>query len=71
MKKSILNLGKALSKVDQKQINGGNNCDYYREHGLCFGPVPGCLSCDQIEGYPGAISCVLIHSDCFDGMEPL
>ncbi|WP_408034958.1 hypothetical protein [Tenacibaculum aestuarii] len=26
MKKSILNLGKALNKVEQKQINGGAKC---------------------------------------------
>ncbi|MGG6231623.1 hypothetical protein [Tenacibaculum sp. SDUM215027] len=66
-----MSLGKVLSKVDQKQINGGNNCDSYKEHGLCFGPVPGCLSCDQIECYPSAIECALIHSYCFEEMEPL
>ncbi|WP_428742083.1 hypothetical protein [Tenacibaculum sp.] len=40
MKKSILNLGKALSKADQKQINGGdklpNPCPCtgsYTDHG--------------------------------------
>jgi len=27
MKKSILNLGKALNKSDQKQINGGTSTD--------------------------------------------
>ncbi len=26
MKKSILSIGKALDKLEQKQINGGNNC---------------------------------------------
>ncbi|RLJ97808.1 hypothetical protein [Tenacibaculum discolor] len=31
MKKSILNLGKALNKADQKQINGGRmfTCDEF------------------------------------------
>ncbi|CAL2089734.1 hypothetical protein [Tenacibaculum sp. 190524A02b] len=26
MKKSILNLGKALGKIEQKEINGGGSC---------------------------------------------
>ena len=69
MRKSILNLGKVLNKQSQKQINGGNVCDAYINNGLCFGPVPGCLSCNQIQNYPDAIGCVLIHSDCFEGQE--
>ncbi|CAL2076065.1 hypothetical protein [Tenacibaculum sp. 190524A02b] len=28
MKKSILKLGKTLAKPEQKQINGGGNCNY-------------------------------------------
>lgn len=71
MKKSILNLGKALNKTEQKKINGGSVCDYYIENGLCFGPVAGCLSCNQIEGYPGAVGCVRIHFDCFEGGNPI
>ena len=70
MKKIISNLGMPLNKTEQKQINGGSVCDYYRDHNLCFGPVPGCLSCDQIQNYPGAINCVRIHSDCFEGTIP-
>ncbi|WP_176714976.1 hypothetical protein [Tenacibaculum soleae] len=31
MKKSILNLGKALNKAEQKQINGGD-CENYDPH---------------------------------------
>ena len=34
MKKSILNLGKALNKVEQKQINGGFGFQY--PIGSCF-----------------------------------
>ncbi|TYQ00340.1 hypothetical protein C7447_101952 [Tenacibaculum adriaticum] len=68
MKKQILNLGKALNKAEQKQVNGeGSVCDYYIENGLCFGPVPGCVPCSQLHAYPDAISCVFIHSDCFQG----
>ncbi|CAM1350243.1 hypothetical protein [Tenacibaculum crassostreae] len=68
MKKSILNLGKALDKTQQKKINGGVGCDQF-PRSLCFGPVPGCLSCEQLVNYPGAIGCVRIHSDCFDGQQ--
>jgi hypothetical protein len=40
MKKSILNLGKALNKVEQKSINGGKaQCD--RDHAC--GPTETCV----------------------------
>ncbi len=68
MKKSILNLGRALNKADQMQISGGTTaatyCAYYRQHGLCFGPVPGCQPCGAIDGYPYARTCTLIHQSC-------
>ncbi|WP_272151306.1 hypothetical protein [Tenacibaculum aiptasiae] len=66
MKKSILKLGKALNKTEQKKVNGGSPCDYYINNGLCFGPVPGCLPCGQMSGYPGASRCVLVHASCMD-----
>lgn len=71
MKKQILNLGKSLSKAEQIAINGGSVCDYYIDNGLCFGPVPGCLSCNQLSNYPDAMGCVRIHIDCFGGGTPL
>ena len=62
MKKAILNLGKALNKAEQKTINGGFSCDQYPIF-LCFGPIPGCLPCSQMQNYPGADSCP-IHINC-------
>ncbi|CAL2076085.1 hypothetical protein [Tenacibaculum sp. 190524A02b] len=45
MKKEILNLGKALNKVDQKQINGGINfSDYF---------IVGCFTYGGGSGQPG------------------
>ncbi|WP_299887369.1 hypothetical protein [uncultured Lacinutrix sp.] len=65
MKKQILNLGKALNKVEQKQINGGSACAYYHQYNLCFGPVPGCLPCGRMDDYPGASTCgLLTHASC-------
>ncbi|CAL2101435.1 conserved protein of unknown function [Tenacibaculum sp. 190130A14a] len=66
MKKSILTLGKAITKADQKTINGGiAPCDYYHQYNLCFGPVPGCQPCGRIDDYVGARSCGLfIHFSC-------
>ncbi len=46
MKKSILNLGKALEKAQQVQINGGANCPTY--------PASRCLACG---GHPLANGC--------------
>ncbi len=44
MKKSILNLGKTLNKVDQKKINGGRHDD---------GAYPNCGTnhCDEQQGF--------------------
>jgi hypothetical protein len=36
MKKSILNLGKALNKAEQKQISGGAVSDCAGHYDLCF-----------------------------------
>ncbi|MCT4699671.1 hypothetical protein [Tenacibaculum haliotis] len=66
MKKSILNLGKALNKTQQKQINGGFDCSQF-PFGICFGPVPGCLPCNQMQNYPGASRCALMHTSCDSG----
>lgn len=38
MKKSILNLGKALNKIDQKQIKGGRLPDLGQECGFVLFP---------------------------------
>jgi hypothetical protein len=46
MKKSILNLGKALEKAQQVQINGGANCPTY--------PASRCLACG---GHPLTNGC--------------
>ncbi|MCF2875518.1 MULTISPECIES: hypothetical protein [unclassified Tenacibaculum] len=65
MKKTILNLGKSLNKIEQKRINGGGfvDCNQF-PRSLCFGPVPGCLPCDQLINYPGAMGCVRVHIGC-------
>ena len=58
MKNQFLNLGKALRKVEQKSINGGNEddlvgcvmCDYgciswaYSVRACTFAPLPDCYS---------------------------
>jgi hypothetical protein len=38
MRKSILNIGKALSKAEKRQINGGVEC--YNCHSYCFANNP-------------------------------
>ncbi|CAL2060357.1 hypothetical protein [Tenacibaculum sp. 190524A05c] len=62
MKKSILNLGKSLNKVEQKQINGGFNCPTY--------PAERCLACG---GGPLPNGCCLGSMEthyCLRGLEP-
>ncbi|WP_440122385.1 hypothetical protein [Tenacibaculum sp. Ill] len=54
MKKSILNLGKALNKADQKQINGGND-------GPC-GELGGTIFYDRTKE-----SCRLVHEIWYEG----
>lgn len=65
MKKSILNLGKALNKAEQKIINGGGpSCP----GPICYGISGfGCGTCEDFHSLP--LECksrVLVHSDCFD-----
>ncbi|CAL2089769.1 WAP-type (Whey Acidic protein) with four-disulfide core [Tenacibaculum sp. 190524A02b] len=42
MKKSILNLGKALNKADQKNVNGGMG-KYCESHSDCRWPMGCCM----------------------------
>ncbi|WP_299674803.1 hypothetical protein [uncultured Tenacibaculum sp.] len=53
MKKSILNLGKTLSKNQQKTINGGNTCASYP---ICYGITslgsPQCAPCEEYKNLP-------------------
>ncbi|WP_299622486.1 hypothetical protein [uncultured Tenacibaculum sp.] len=70
MKKSILNVGKALNKAEQKKVTGGEpfQCAYYRQYNLCFGPLPGCQPCGRIDDYVNARECGLFtHVSCEDG----
>jgi len=71
MKKSIINLGKNLSKVDQKLINGGGdescppfNC-YYGD----TPPIMGASHCGTCQDYhnlsPVCQGRVLISHECF------
>ena len=71
MKKSILNLGKGLSKIDQKTINGGGsescppiNC-YYGD----TPPTMGASHCGTCQDYNNlSTACqsrVLVSHDCF------
>ena len=66
MKKSILNLGKALNKADQKQINGGASCNTYSGPG-CYGIDNGfCGSCRDYHTLPAEHQpCVLVSINCF------
>ncbi len=58
MKKTILDLGKCLSKAEQRTINGGGSCSGYN------GPI--IVTCAQYEELPTQYKgCVLVHSDCF------
>ena len=70
MKKSILKLGKALNKAEQKEVNGG----------LGFGTLPsecGCEVCSEEGGLvtqPTFPICVNVYtacdSTCPDGSQP-
>ncbi|WP_159025569.1 hypothetical protein [Aquimarina sp. Aq78] len=59
MKNTLLNLGKKLSRTEQKQINGGGNpCDTYN------GPIV--VTCSQYEQLPPQHKfCVMVSVDCF------
>ncbi len=64
MKKQILNLGKGLSKSEQKSIHGGwgIGCTGYE----CYGPVPGCGTCEQYDMLPPSACKFMarLHDDC-------
>ncbi|GAA4110981.1 hypothetical protein GCM10022393_08370 [Aquimarina addita] len=60
MKKSILNLGKALNKAEQKSINGGFNftslsceirCRTAERGTRCFSTEAGLAACDGNGGF--------------------
>jgi hypothetical protein len=53
MKKQILNIGKALKKVEQKQINGGG--DGFGELCLGGGSYDRCFSTED---------CIYLHETC-------
>ncbi|MBQ4818908.1 hypothetical protein [Aquimarina sp. MMG016] len=59
MKKSLLNLGTALSKSEQKQISGGNSFVY---------PLGYCLA--QGTNPPQVIAQVPCNEKCPDGSTP-
>lgn len=62
MKKSILNLGKALNKSEQQTINGGAGCPTY--------PADRCRSCG---GFPVPNGCCLGTYEthvCLSGINP-
>ncbi|CAL2104710.1 conserved protein of unknown function [Tenacibaculum sp. 190130A14a] len=63
MKKSILNLGKALNKAEQKQVNGGSSCP----GPICYGiPGMGCGTCEQYHALPDNCKMrVLVSVNCF------
>ncbi|CAL2104059.1 hypothetical protein [Tenacibaculum sp. 190130A14a] len=69
MKKSILNLGKSLSKENQKQINGGSiGCPGPGCYGI---PGMGCGTCQDYHALPFACkSRVFVHADCKINVEP-
>ena len=65
MKRSILNLGKALQKTEQKMINGGDSSCFIPY--LCYGApndfVP-CGTCSQYHQLPQHCQRMVINS-CF------
>ncbi|TCI91834.1 hypothetical protein [Tenacibaculum sp. M341] len=67
MKRSILNLGKSLNKIEQKNILGGDNCGYYARINLCFADNdPYCEPCYKMNSYPGAASCFNLDNGCVE-----
>lgn len=67
MKKSILNLGKALLKADQKKINGGGSCPGPICYGVFDGPISlNCGTCDEYNALPqDCRNRVLVSVRCF------
>ena len=70
MKKSIVNLGKTLNKLEQKQINGGDeSCPpigcYYSDDPLST-PATLCGTCQDYHNLPQACKGkVLVSHECF------
>ncbi|WP_299678634.1 hypothetical protein [uncultured Tenacibaculum sp.] len=66
MKKSILNLGKALNKAEQKTIHGGSElCQAIGDNGpQCYSDnIPGCASCYEFRLLTGP-TCALVDAKC-------
>ncbi|RKF02911.1 hypothetical protein C8N26_2558 [Tenacibaculum lutimaris] len=67
MKKQILNLGKALTRTDQKQVNGGGlaNCSTYSGP-YCYSDIESnCGSCLEYQALPKEHKpCVLVDYYC-------
>ena len=58
MKNTLLNLGKSLSRTEQRQINGGGPCSDYN------GPIV--VTCSQYEQLPPQHKfCVMVSVECF------
>ncbi|MCF6168851.1 hypothetical protein [Lutibacter sp.] len=70
MKKQFLNLGKALSKKEQKQISGGAGgvwCKCSTSTGSANGPESSCAACfSYCEGQYGS---TLVSTLCVGGEE--
>ncbi|XRE42490.1 hypothetical protein ACIVBQ_000694 [Tenacibaculum discolor] len=70
MKKSILELGKSVSKTEQKQINGGDyRCPplgcYYSDEPIPNTPATYCGNCQDYNNLPlDCKSKVFAHADC-------
>jgi len=57
MKKSILNLGKALNKSEQKKVNGGygncpQNCEYFSDTVISSSFLTSCGRCSEYYQLP-------------------
>lgn len=66
MKKSILNLGKQLNKVEQKKIKGGSDlCEAIGDNGpQCYSDnYPSCASCQEFKLLTGP-TCALVDYKC-------
>ncbi|RBW54655.1 hypothetical protein DS884_17035 [Tenacibaculum sp. E3R01] len=62
MKKSILNLGEALNKAKQKEINGGMSCNGPSCYGI---PGMGCGTCEQYHQLSNYCKVrVFVHISC-------
>ena len=56
---------RALSKTEQLHATGGNGCEYYMQ--FCYGPVPGCRSCNEYNMIPPEYQhCSRVHIDCVE-----